>query len=101
MNNPLEILKVFERHLDDHAEVTLFGRSAAVDLILTKMARGDSDDLADIEFLLTKETISPSELQRAFSRARVPNVTELQELFAKAQPRVLALAKTAEHNRTA
>jgi len=188
MNNPLEILQVFDRHLEHDAEVTLFGRSAlalgfppappeytatldvdvilplpqlellqeepsfwlaqqatnrelqprglymthlfsevdiiiqpdwlarrisipaplqkllvfrpaAIDLVLTKMARGDSDDLADIEFLLIKEPVKPFEMQTAFSRARVPDVSEIRELFAKAQPRVLAIAKKAEQQR--
>lgn len=54
MNNPLE--KVF--------------RPATIDLVLTKMARGDEQDLEDIGFLLNQEPISPRELQAAFARAR-------------------------------
>jgi hypothetical protein len=76
MNNPLG--KVF--------------RPATVDLVLTKMARGDEQDLEDIGFLLNQEPISPRELQAAFARARVPDVTEIRQLFIAAQPKVLKLA---------
>lgn len=65
-------------------------RPATLDLILTKMARGDENDLADIRFLLQQETLTAGELRAAFQRARVPDVPELQELFLAAQPKVLA-----------
>ena len=57
------------------------------------MARGDANDLADIQFLLQQEAISTDELRVAFTRARVPNVPEIQELFFAAQPKVLELAR--------
>jgi hypothetical protein len=66
-------------------------RPSTLDLILTKMARGDENDLADVRFLLQQEAISAEQLRTAFLQARVPNVPEIQELFAKAQPQVLAL----------
>ena len=66
-------------------------RPATVDLILTKMARGDENDLADIKFLLHQETLPVEELRAAFARARVPDVPEIRELFHAAQPKVLAL----------
>ena len=65
-------------------------RPAALDLILTKMARGDENDLADIQFLLRQEKISAEQLRAAFARARVPDVPEIRELFQAAQPKVLA-----------
>lgn len=71
-------------------------RPAPLDLILTKMARGDENDLADIEFLLTREPPTVDQLQTAFARARVPDLLEIQELFRAAQPKVLALAKALE-----
>jgi hypothetical protein len=46
----------------------------------------------DIGFLLSQEPISPRELQAAFARARVPDVTEIRQLFIAAQPKVLKLA---------
>ena len=67
-------------------------RPATLDLILTKMARGDENDLADIRFLLQKEPLTIEQLRAAFQRARVPDVVEIQELFRAAQPKVLALA---------
>jgi hypothetical protein len=67
-------------------------RPAIIDLILTKMARCDEQDLEDIRFLLIQEPISPPELQAAFTRARVPDVEEIRQLFVSAQPKVLKLA---------
>lgn len=67
-------------------------RPATIDLILTKMARADEDDLQDIQFLLQQESITREQLTMAFARARVPDVPEIQELFNRARPKVLALA---------
>ncbi|MCW5554026.1 MAG: hypothetical protein KIS67_17955 [Verrucomicrobiae bacterium] len=69
-------------------------RPSALDLILTKMARGDENDLADIQFLLRQEAISTAQLQSAFTHARVPDVPEVRELFHAAQPKVLNLQAT-------
>jgi hypothetical protein len=67
-------------------------RPATIDLILTKMARADDDDLQDIQFLLRKETLTHDQLVTAFGCARVPDVDEIRELFNRARPKVLALA---------
>ncbi len=67
-------------------------RPSVTDLILTKMARGDSQDLEDIQFLLSQEPLSPDQLRAAFARARLPEVPEIRELFLAAQPKVLKLA---------
>jgi len=67
-------------------------RPATIDLILTKMARADDDDLQDIRFLLRQESLTQDQLERAFGRARVPDVPEIQVLFTRARPKVLALA---------
>ncbi len=72
-------------------QLTVF-RPSALDLILTKMARGDANDLADIRFLLQQETVSTDQIRAAFIRARVPDVPELCELFRESQAKVLALA---------
>lgn len=69
-------------------------RPATIDLILTKMARGDAADLDDIQFLLAQEPLKSEQLRVAFLNARVPEVPEIQEFFVAAQPRVLALANT-------
>jgi hypothetical protein len=66
-------------------------RPSTIDLILTKMARGDDEDLQDIQFLLRQGKHSATELKQAFAEARVPRVPEIQELFRAAQPRVLAM----------
>jgi hypothetical protein len=66
-------------------------RPSTLDLILTKMARGDENDLADIRFLLHQEPLTSAQLRAAFARARVPDVPEIRELFRAAQPKVLAL----------
>lgn len=67
-------------------------RPATLDLILTKMARGDENDLADIGLLLAREPLGADELRAAFARARVPDIPETQALFRAAQPKVVALA---------
>jgi hypothetical protein len=67
-------------------------RPATIDLILTKMARADDDDLKDIRFLLQQESLTRAQLEAAFARARVPDVPEIQELFNRTRPKVLALA---------
>jgi hypothetical protein len=66
-------------------------RPATLDLVLTKMARGDETDLADISFLLTTEPLTADQLRAVFGRARLPEVPEIQALFRAAQPKVLAL----------
>jgi hypothetical protein len=70
-------------------------RPAAVDLILSKMARGDDNDLADIQFLLGQEPCTVEQLRKAFDEARVPEVPEICQLFRAAQPKVLALVDQA------
>jgi Nucleotidyltransferase of unknown function (DUF6036) len=52
-------------------------RPASVDLILTKMARGDDDDLKDIHFTLQQESLTRAQLETAFEHARVPDVPEI------------------------
>jgi hypothetical protein len=69
-------------------------RPATLDLILTKMARCDENDLTDIRFLLQQEAITVEQLRAGFERARVPDVAEIQELFRAAQPKVLSLANS-------
>lgn len=58
------------------------------------MARADEQDLADIRFLLSQESLTTDDLEKAFSRARAPDVSEIRELFRAAQPKVLALIAT-------
>lgn len=72
-------------------ELAVF-RPATIDLVLTKMARADDDDLQDIRFLLQQEPLTRDQLETAFARARVPDVEEIQGLYKRAQPKVIALA---------
>jgi len=72
-------------------------RPATVDLVLTKMARGDDEDLADVRFLLSQDSLTPDQLHAAFARARVPDVSEIRALFEAAQPRVLDIARSVVH----
>ncbi len=72
------------------AKLAVF-RPATIDLILTKMARADDDDLQDIQFLLRQESFTQEQLKAAFARARVPEMQEIQELFNRAIPKVLAM----------
>jgi hypothetical protein len=67
-------------------------RPSTLDLILTKMARGDENDLIDVRFLLTQETHTAEKLKAAFSRARLPDVPEIRKLFQAAQIKVLEMA---------
>ena len=78
-------------HLD-LGKLTVF-RPATIDLILTKMARADDDDLRDIRFLLEQEPLTVEQLQAAFDRARIPDIPEIQDLFGRAQPKVVALPR--------
>jgi len=68
-------------------------RPATLDLILTKMMRGDDpQDMADIEFLLRHDRVTPAQLEQALSVAVIPDLVELREAFKRAQPRVRELA---------
>ena len=68
-------------------------RPSTLELILTKMARSDENNLADIQYLLRQEEISSEQLRAAFARARVPDVPEIGVLFLAAQAKVLALVE--------
>src|SRR3954469_25437097 len=66
-------------------------RPSSLDLILTKMARGDADDMKDIRFVIERENFREAQLRSAFDRARVPNVPEIRDLFESAKSKVLAI----------
>jgi len=68
-------------------------RPATIDLILTKMMRGnDEEDLKDIEFLVGHDRITPQAFEAACAEAVIPDIPELHEAFAKAKPIVAELA---------
>lgn len=69
-------------------------RPATLDLVLTKMMRGeDAQDMADAAFLLRHDRITPAQLDTAFEEAVIPDLVELHDAFARAKPVVLKLAK--------
>ena len=68
-------------------------RPSTLDLILTKMMRGDKYDLEEIGFLIESDNITPEELAAAFKTARVPDENEILDLFQRAQPLVLEIAE--------
>ena len=64
-------------------------RPHAVDLILTKMMRGnDSQDMEDVAFLVRKSGVTSAEMEVAFQQVRIPDVPELRDAFDRALPRV-------------
>lgn len=68
-------------------------RPATIDLILTKMMRGnDPQDMADAKFLIGHDRITKAQLQEAFSQMNHIELVELRDSFKRAQPIVLGFA---------
>jgi hypothetical protein len=66
-------------------------RPATLDLILTKMMRGDDpQDMDDVAFLIGHDRIGPAQVE-----AVIPDLDELREAFEGAKPRVRELARKA------
>ena len=62
-------------------------RPHAVDLVLTKMMRGnDSQDMEDIAFLVRHGGITTQEMEAACACVRMPDVQELRDAFERALP---------------
>lgn len=69
-------------------------RPSTLDLILTKMMRGDdAQDMQDIAFLTEQEKITSDQLEDAFADAVIPNLVEYRDAFNLAKRRVLEMAK--------
>jgi hypothetical protein len=69
-------------------------RPATLDLILTKMMRGDDpQDMADIAFLVRDDRVTLSQVESAFAEAVIPDMVELREAFERAKPRVRELVR--------
>lgn len=67
-------------------------RPATVDLILTKMMRGaDPQDMADVDFLIRHDRITPEQMEPAFATVRMPDIQELRDAFDRALPVVRRL----------
>jgi len=72
-------------------------RPATLDLILTKMMRGDDpQDLADIEFMIRHDRIIPAELEATLTQAVIPDLVELRDAFERAKPLVRELVRRFE-----
>lgn len=67
-------------------------RPATIDLILTKMMRGDDpQDMADVDFLIRHDQITAAQMEPAFATVRMPDIQELRDAFARALPVVRKL----------
>lgn len=67
-------------------------RLASVDLILTKMMRGnDEEDLADIRFIIEADRITKAEIREAIRVVIIPAIDELREAFESIKERVVSL----------
>jgi hypothetical protein len=71
-------------------------RPATVDLVLTKMMRGnDEQDMADAEFMIRHDRITEGQLVEAFSQMKPIGLVDLRDAFARAKPVVLEVARKA------
>jgi hypothetical protein len=71
-------------------------RPATIDLILTKMMRGnDEQDMQDVDFMIRHDRVTQRQIEDAFRDAVIPDVVELRDAYALAKPAVLALAQKA------
>ena len=67
-----------------------------LDLILTKMMRGDDpQDMADVDFLVRHDRVTADQLEAAIAAAVLPDLVELRDAFAQARPRVRELVRLA------
>ena len=71
-------------------------RPATLDLILTKMMRGnDEQDMQDVDFMIRHDRVTLAQIEDAFPDAVIPDCVELRDAYDRAKPTVLALARTA------
>ena len=67
-----------------------------MDLILTKMMRGDDpQDMADIAFLIGHDHITPAQIESTLAEAVIPDLVEMRDAFERAKPLVRELAQQA------
>jgi hypothetical protein len=88
----------WERHLVPITSLPLrwlrLCRPATLDLILTKMMRGDdAQDMADVAFLIGHDRITRDQVEAAFAEVQIPDLPELRQAFERAKPRVRELAQ--------
>lgn len=69
-------------------------RPATLDLVLTKMMRGnDPQDMRDAEFMIRHDRITESQLVEAFSLMHPFGLVELRDAFERAKPVILKTAR--------
>ncbi len=74
-------------------------RPATVDLILSKMMRGDDpQDLADAGFMIRHDRVTEPQLLDAFAQMKPIAPVELRDAFERAKPLVLKLARGIAEN---
>lgn len=67
-------------------------RPATVDLILSKMMRGDDPQhMEEIRWMIAHEEITRSDLEAAFAAAHIPDDAEIVESFEIAKAKVLTM----------
>lgn len=72
-------------------------RPHSIDLILTKMMRGnDEEDMRDIEFIVHHDRITGALMEPAFASVRIPDVAEFHDAFRRALPIVRKILESAE-----
>lgn len=70
-------------------------RPHTIDLILTKMMRGnDPQDMQDVEFLIRHDGITREQMEPAFRDVLMPDIQELRDAFERALPVVRRLLDT-------
>lgn len=70
-------------------------RPATLDLILTKMMRGnDVQDMADIEFMIRHDRLTLRQIEEAFDQAVIPELRELRDAFEQAKPGVREIVRS-------
>ncbi|WP_395748764.1 hypothetical protein [Prosthecobacter sp.] len=73
-------------------------RPHTIDLILTKMMRGDDpQDMQDIEFMIRHDGITGEQMEPAFRDVRIPDMQELRDAFERALPVVRKLLAPRSH----
>jgi len=65
-------------------------RLGDLDLLLSKLMRDEPVDRADAQFIVRSGGLARAEVERALSRARVPDVAEIREQFKLASGKLLA-----------
>jgi hypothetical protein len=65
-------------------------RLGDLDLLLSKLMRDDPLDLADAHFIVERAQLSEEAIRTALSAARVPDIAELREQFARCSQKLLS-----------